>query len=187
MQTHLPRYYFEHLAEDIPAGIVVFLVALPLSLGIALASGAPLLSGVITGIVTELVISWLSGSQLSVSCPAAELTIIVAHAIQTLGSYPVFLSAVMLLGLIQLALGFLRAGVIGAYFPNAVIKGMLAAMGLIQILKQIPHAVGYDAGPEGDEAFFHSDDHTTVNDLLYSWEAVSANPISASVPSASPS
>lgn len=177
MQTHSPRYYFEHLAEDIPAGIVVFLVALPLCLGIALASGAPLLSGVITGIIGGLVISWLSGSQLSVSGPAAGLTIIVAQAIQTLGSYPVFLSAVMLAGLIQLALGFLRAGVIGAYFPNAVIKGMLAAIGLILILKQIPHAVGYDADFEGDEAFFQSDDHTTLTELLYSWEAVSPGAI----------
>lgn len=177
MQTHSPRYYLEHLAEDIPAGIVVFLVALPLCLGIALASGAPLLSGIITGIIGGLVISWLSGSQLSVSGPAAGLTIIVAEAIQTLGSYPVFLSAVMLAGLIQLILGFLRAGVIGAYFPNAVIKGMLAAIGLILILKQIPHAVGYDADFEGDEAFFQSDDHTTLTELVYSWEAVSPGAI----------
>ena len=177
MQTHSPGYYFKHLADDIPAGIVVFLVALPLCLGIALASGAPLLSGVISGIVAGLVISWLSGSQLSVSGPAAGLTIIVAQAIHTLGSYPVFLSAVMLAGLIQLVLGFLRAGVIGAYFPNAVIKGMLAAIGLILILKQIPHAIGYDADFEGDESFFQGDDHTTLTELLYSWEAISPGAI----------
>ena len=173
MQTHPPRFYLEHLAEDIPAGIVVFLVALPLCLGIALASGAPLLSGIITGIIGGLVISWLSGSQLSVSGPAAGLTVIVAEAIDTLGGYSAFLSTVMLAGLIQLALGFLKAGVIGAYFPNAVIKGMLAAIGLILMLKQIPHALGYDTDFEGDEAFFQSDDHTTLTELFYSWEAIS--------------
>ena len=173
MQHHPPRFYLEHLAEDIPAGIVVFLVALPLCLGIALASGAPLLSGIITGIIGGLVISWLSGSQLSVSGPAAGLTVIVAEAIDSLGGYSAFLSTVMLAGLIQLALGFLKAGVIGAYFPNAVIKGMLAAIGLILMLKQIPHALGYDTDFEGDEAFFQSDDHTTLTELMYSWEAIS--------------
>ena len=173
MQPHPPRFYLEHLAEDIPAGIVVFLVALPLCLGIALASGAPLLSGIITGIIGGVVISWLSGSQLSVSGPAAGLTVIVAEAIDTLGGYSAFLSTVMLAGLIQLALGLMKAGVIGAYFPNAVIKGMLAAIGLILMLKQIPHALGYDTDFEGDEAFFQSDDHTTLTELFYSWEAIS--------------
>ncbi len=181
MRSQQPNYYFRHLAGDIPAGIVVFLVALPLCLGIALASGAPLMSGVITGIVGGVAVSWLSGSQLSVSGPAAGLTVIVAQAIQSLGSYPLFLSAVVMAGLIQLILGFLKAGVIGAYFPSAVIKGMLAAIGLILILKQIPHALGYDADFEGDEAFFQTDDHTTLTELLYSWEAISPGAVIVSV------
>lgn len=168
-----PVYYLQHLADDIPAGIVVFLVALPLCLGIALASGAPLMAGIVTGVVGGVLVAWLSGSQLSVSGPAAGLTMIVSQAIDALGSYPVFLSVVVLAGMIQLLLGFLRAGVIGAYFPSAVIKGMLAAIGLILILKQIPHALGYDADFEGDETFLQSDDHTTLTELLYSAQALS--------------
>ena len=129
-----------NLKYDLPAGLVVFLVALPLCLGIALASGAPLFSGVVAGIVGGVVISLLSGSEVSVSGPAAGLAVIVAAAIQKLGSFEVFLAAVALAGLIQIAFGFLRAGVIGDYVPNAVIKGMLAAIGIVIILKQIPHA-----------------------------------------------
>ncbi|WP_139840990.1 SulP family inorganic anion transporter, partial [Methylocaldum sp. 14B] len=143
------NYYVSHLRNDIPAGVVVFLVALPLCLGIALASGAPLFAGIIAGIVGGVVVAWASGSQLSVSGPAAGLTVIVFNAIDKLGSFQVFLLSVVLAGGLQLLLGFLQAGVIGAYFPSAVIKGMLAAIGLILILKQIPHAVGYDADFEG--------------------------------------
>ena len=168
-----PTYYLSHLHEDIPAGIVVFLVALPLCMGIALASGAPLLSGVVTGIVGGVLVAWMSGSQLSISGPAAGLTVIVLHAIETLGSYPGFLLCVVLAGFLQIILGWLRAGIIGAYFPASVIKGMLAAIGLILILKQIPHAVGYDADFEGDEAFWQSDDHTTFSELIYSFQAIS--------------
>ncbi|MGX2040457.1 SulP family inorganic anion transporter [Methylocaldum sp. MU1018] len=167
------HYYLSHLRNDIPAGIVVFLVALPLCLGIALASGAPLFSGIISGIVGGLVVAWASGSQLSVSGPAAGLTVIVFNAIDTLGSFKVFLSCVVLAGVIQLGLGFLQAGVIGAYFPAAVIKGMLAAIGLILIMKQLPHAVGYDADFEGDEAFVQSDSHTTLSEIAYSLQAIS--------------
>jgi len=167
------HYYLSHLGNDLPAGIVVFLVALPLCLGIALASGAPLFAGVITGIVGGLVVAWASGSQLSVSGPAAGLTVIVFHAIDTLGSFQAFLLSVVLAGGLQLGLGFLRAGVIGAYFPSAVIKGMLAAIGLILIMKQLPHAVGYDADFEGDEAFLQSDAHTTFSELAYSLQAIS--------------
>lgn len=168
-----PTYYLSHLHEDIPAGIVVFLVALPLCMGVALASGAPLLSGVVTGIVGGVLVAWMSGSQLSISGPAAGLTVIVLHAIETLGSYPGFLLCVVLAGFLQIILGWLRAGIIGAYFPASVIKGMLAAIGLILILKQIPHAVGYDADFEGDEAFWQSDDHTTFSELIYSFQAIS--------------
>lgn len=150
---HQTRYYFRHIKDDIPAGIVVFLVALPLCLGIALASGAPLFSGLIAGLVGGLVVSWLSGSQVSVSGPAAGLTVIVFNALQQIGSFQGFLVACVLAGVIQLVLGFFKAGVIAAFFPAAVIKGMLAAIGLILIIKQIPHAAGYDGSFEGDEDY----------------------------------
>ena len=148
-----PRYYLENLRQDIPASIGVFLVALPLCLGIALASGAPLFSGMIAGIIGGLVVSWASGSQLSVSGPAAGLTVIVFTAIETLGGFGPFLMSVFLAGVIQIALGYARAGTIGAFFPSAVIKGMLSAIGLILIMKQIPHATGYDSSLEGDESY----------------------------------
>lgn len=167
------QYYLGHLKNDVPAGIVVFLVALPLCLGIALASGAPLFSGLITGIVGGLIVSWASGSQLSVSGPAAGLTIIVLTGIEELGSFQSFLLAVAVAGVLQIALGFLRAGVIGAYFPSAVIKGMLAAIGLILIMKQLPHAIGYDAELEGDEAYMPQDAGDTLTDLLQSFGSIS--------------
>jgi MFS superfamily sulfate permease-like transporter len=170
-------YYLRHLGQDAPAGLVVFLVALPLCLGIALASGAPLFAGVVSGIVGGLVVAWLSGSQLSVSGPAAGLTVIVLNAIDTLGGFQSFLFAVMVAGAIQLLLGFLRAGLIGAYFPSAVIKGMLAAIGLILIMKQIPHAVGFDADFEGDEAYMPADAGSTVEEIFKSFGAVSLGPI----------
>ena len=174
-------YYLVHLKNDIPAGIVVFLVALPLCLGIALASGAPLFSGLITGIIGGVIISWASGSQLSVSGPAAGLTVIVLTAIEKLGSFDQFLLAVALAGLIQIALGLLRAGLIGAYFPSSVIKGMLAAIGLILIMKQLPHAIGYDAELEGDETYMPLDAEGTVLDLFRSFGQISVGAIIVSV------
>lgn len=147
-----------NLKYDLPAGLVVFLVALPLCLGIALASGAPLFSGLIAGIVGGVIIGFLSGSELSVSGPAAGLAVIVATSIQRLGSFRVFLLAVAIAGVIQITVGFLRAGVLGNYVPNAVIKGMLAAIGLVIILKQIPHALGRDEDYEGDFDFFLTSD-----------------------------
>jgi MFS superfamily sulfate permease-like transporter len=174
-------YYVSHLRNDIPAGVVVFLVALPLCLGIALASGAPLFSGIIAGILGGLVVAWASGSQLSVSGPAAGLTVIVFDAIGRLGGFKVFLFSVVVAGLMQLALGYLKAGVIGAYFPVSVIKGMLAAIGLILILKQIPHAVGYDADYEGDESYQQPDEHTTFSEIGYSLDAVSPGAITVSL------
>lgn len=155
---------FKH---DGPAGTVVFLVALPLCLGIALASGAPLFSGITAGIIGGIVISVLSGSNTSVSGPAAGLAVIVAQAIQDLGSYNVFLCAVVVAGAIQLAMGVVRLGVIGDYCPNAVIKGMLAAIGLVITLKQIPHALGYDRDFIGDLAF-KEDGGNTLSDLVVS-------------------
>ena len=144
----------KNLKYDAPAGLVVFLVALPLCLGIALASGAPLFSGIIAGIIGGILISFISGSEVSVSGPAAGLAVIVATAIQNLGSFRIFLLAVAISGLIQIVLGFARAGVIGNYVPNAVIKGMLAAIGVVILLKQIPHALGRDVNYEGDFDFF---------------------------------
>lgn len=132
------------LKHDLPAGLSVFFVALPLCLGIALASGAPLYSGILSGIIGGLVVSMISGSHLSVSGPAAGLTTLVSAAIISLGDYKVFLLAVMIAGLFQVLLGLLKLGTISNYFPSSVIKGMLAAIGIILIAKQIPIALGYD-------------------------------------------
>lgn len=163
---------FSHLKSDIPASIVVFLVAVPLCLGIALASGAPLFSGIIAGIVGGIVVGAFSGSQLGVSGPAAGLAVIVLTAIQDLGAFEIFLLAVFLSGIIQIALGFAKAGIIGYYFPSSVIKGMLAGIGVIIILKQIPHAVGYDKDYEGSLAFNNPDGHNTFSELMYMMEAI---------------
>lgn len=165
IHKHL-AYYLGYLKHDIPAGLVVFLVALPLCLGIALASGAPLFSGLIAGLIGGLVISWASGSQLSVSGPAAGLTVIVLNAIEQLGSYSGFLVSVVLAGVIQLTLGFMKAGIIGAFFPSAVIKGMLVAIGLILIIKQLPHAVGYHKGFEGDESYMNETAASSFQELI---------------------
>jgi MFS superfamily sulfate permease-like transporter len=148
-----PPSFVDNLRADLPASVVVFLVATPLCLGIALASGAPLFAGIIAGVVGGIVVGAASGSALGVSGPAAGLAVIVLNAINTLGSWEAFLLAVVVAGMLQAALGFARAGVIGYYFPSSVIKGMLSGIGLTIILKQLPHAVGYDADPEGNLAF----------------------------------
>jgi MFS superfamily sulfate permease-like transporter len=163
---------FKYLKNDIPAGLVVFLVALPLCLGIALASGAPLFSGIIAGIVGGMVVAFASGSSLSVSGPAAGLTVIVHTAITDLGSYETFLLAVVLAGILQIIFGFLKAGIVGYYFPSNVIKGMLAAIGIILILKQIPHAFGYDKDNEGDFDFIQADGENTFTEILNSIDHV---------------
>lgn len=159
-------YMFKTLKNDMPASIVVFFVALPLCLGIALASGAPLFSGLIAGITGGIVVGSMSGSKIGVSGPAAGLAAIVLAAIGTLGSYENFLVAVVLGGIIQLLFGVLKAGIIGYYFPSSVIKGMLTGIGVIIILKQIPHFFGYDADPEGDFAFFQVDGENTFSELI---------------------
>lgn len=158
---------FANLKSDFASGLVVFLVALPLCLGIALASGAPLFSGIISGIIGGIVVGYLSNSHLSVSGPAAGLTAIVLTSITDLGSFNAFLLAVILAGVIQLVLGFIKAGTISNYFPNNVIEGMLAGIGVIIILKQIPHAFGYDPNFEGDETFLQSDGQNTFSELLH--------------------
>jgi MFS superfamily sulfate permease-like transporter len=160
---------FKHLNRDLPASIVVFFVALPLCLGIALASGAPLFSGVIAGIVGGIVVGLASGSQLGVSGPAAGLAVIVMAAIGNLGSYEVFLAAVVLAGIFQFLLGQFKAGFIAYFVPSSVITGMLTGIGLLIILKQIPHAFGYDADYEGDESFGF-DGHNTFSDIMQAWD-----------------
>ena len=157
---------FKYIKSDLPASIVVFFVALPLCLGIALASGAPLFSGVIAGIIGGIVVGSLSGSKIGVSGPAAGLAAIVLTAIATLGSYENFLMAVVLGGIIQILFGILKAGIIGYYFPSSVIKGMLTGIGIIIILKQIPHFFGYDASPEGSFAFIQDDGENTFSELF---------------------
>jgi MFS superfamily sulfate permease-like transporter len=156
----MKKNYFSTIGSDLPASIVVLLVALPLCLGIALGSQAPLFSGIIAGIVGGIVIGILSGSHLSVSGPAAGLTVIVATGILKLPAYEAFLLSVVIAGFLQILLGFLKAGVIGDYVPNSVIKGMLAAIGIILILKQFPHLVGYDKDYVGDESFSSGDENT---------------------------
>ncbi|MDZ4684999.1 MAG: SulP family inorganic anion transporter [Planctomycetaceae bacterium] len=153
------------LPRDLTSGLVVFLVALPLCLGIALASNAPLFSGLLAGIVGGLVIGALSGSHTSVSGPAAGLTAIVAAQIAALGSFEAFLFAVVIAGVIQVGLGLCRAGFISAFFPSSVIKGLLAAIGVILILKQIPHLLGHDADPEGEMAFRQPDHENTFSEF----------------------
>jgi MFS superfamily sulfate permease-like transporter len=164
--------YLKSFGSEFPSSIVVFLVALPLCLGIALASNAPLFSGIIAGIVGGIVIGLLSGSQLSVSGPAAGLTAIVAAAILKLPTFETFLLAVVICGVLQLVLGFIKAGVIGDYVPNCVIKGMLAAIGLILILKQFPHLIGYDANYLGDETFKQGNDENTFSGIINAFKHV---------------
>ncbi|HEY2647696.1 MAG TPA: SulP family inorganic anion transporter [Puia sp.] len=163
------RKLFKNAAADIPASIVVFLVALPLCLGIALGSGAPLFSGIIAGMVGGIVIGLLSGSSLSISGPAAGLTAIVAVAIGKMPAYEAFLLSIVIAGVLQVILGFLKAGIIGDYIPNSVIRGMLASIGLILILKQFPHLIGYDKDYSGDETFIQKiDSNNTFSDLINS-------------------
>tara|TARA_B110000902_G_scaffold151817_1_gene174431 strand:- start:8039 stop:9619 length:1581 start_codon:yes stop_codon:yes gene_type:complete len=164
---------FKYIKNDLPASIVVFFVALPLCLGIALASGAPLFSGLIAGIIGGIVVGALSGSKIGVSGPAAGLAAIVLTAIGSVGGYENFLVAVVLGGVIQIIFGFLKAGIIGYYFPSSVIKGMLTGIGIIIILKQIPHFFGYDANPEGDFAFFQVDGENTFSEIFKSLNNIS--------------
>jgi SulP family sulfate permease len=162
--------FLDNIRQDLPASIVVFFVAMPLCLGIALASGAPLFAGVIAGIVGGVVVGTASGSALGVSGPAAGLAVIVFAAINDLG-WEAFLLSVIIAGLIQVAMGYFRMGIIAYYFPSSVIKGMLTGIGVIIILKQIPHALGYDADYEGDLSF-QTGDATTFSTLERAMEAI---------------
>lgn len=180
---------FSTWKQDLPASFVVFFVALPLCLGIGLSSTTVaghdhlqnIISGVIAGVVGGVVVGFFSGSRLGVSGPAAGLITIVSAALLTMGSYEAFLVAVILAGLIQFIAGFLGAGVIGNYFPTSVIKGMLAGIGITLILKEIPHAFGYDKDFFGDESFLQPDGHNTFSELLYAFNALELGAIIISV------
>jgi MFS superfamily sulfate permease-like transporter len=160
------KNFFQHIASDFSASIVVLLVALPLCLGVALGSGVPLFSGIIAGVIGGIVIGMASGSQLSVSGPAAGLTVIVATAVLKLQVFEAFLLAVVIAGILQIILGSIKAGVIGDYIPNSVIKGMLAAIGVMLILKQFPHLLGYDVDFVGDESFEQGNRENTFSGIL---------------------
>ncbi|MEY3399102.1 MAG: hypothetical protein RL220_1696, partial [Bacteroidota bacterium] len=172
---------FKYLKQDIPASFVVFFVALPLCLGIAVASGASPFSGLIAGIVGGIVAGSISNSPLGVSGPAAGLTVLVLTGIQTLGDFQAFLLAVVLAGVFQVILAIVRAGVIGYFFPSSVIKGMLAAIGIIIILKQIPHALGDDKDPEGDMNMQQPDGENTFTEIISAIQDPSAGVIIVSV------
>jgi len=156
----------DHLARDVMSGVVVFLVALPLCLGIALASGAPLLSGLISGIVAGLVVGWMSGAQLMITGPAAGFIAVVATQIKALGSFEAVLVAVVVAGLMQIAMGLAQGGFFKSFVPTSVVRGLLSAIGVILILKQIPHLLGRDVDPEGEMSFFQPDRFNTFSELL---------------------
>lgn len=165
------KEFFKDFKQDLPASIVVFFVAVPLCLGIALASGAPLFAGIIAGIIGGIVVGAASGSSLGVSGPAAGLAVIVLTSIASLGgSWEAFLTAVVLAGIIQLVLGYAKAGFIAYFFPSSVIKGMLTGIGLLIILKQIPHALGWDKDVEGDAAFLQADGENTFSEIINAFQ-----------------
>jgi MFS superfamily sulfate permease-like transporter len=168
MTTHSQQIDWK---ADAPASIVVFLVALPLCLGIALASGAPLFAGIIAGVIGGLIVAPISGSALMVSGPAAGLTAIVLAAITQLGDYRAFLVAVVLGGVLQLIFAAVRAGIIGYFFPSSVIKGMLSSIGIVLILKQVPHAIGYDATAMGGESFAEGET-TTFSAVAHAFASI---------------
>lgn len=162
---------FAEIRNDLPAGLAVFFVSIPLCLGIALASGAPLISGLIGGVVGGVLGGLLSRAPLSVSGPAAGMAAVALYSISQLGSFGLFLIAVILAGIIQVILGLARAGVVGRFFPVSVINGMMAGIGLILVLKQIPHALGYDVDFEGDQEFFQKDNENTFSEIIRAFES----------------
>ncbi|MCP4456937.1 MAG: SulP family inorganic anion transporter [Cytophagales bacterium] len=169
--------FLRNLKYDFPSSLVVLLVALPLCLGIALASGAPLFSGIIAGIIGGVVVGFVSGSHTGVSGPAAGLAVVVLNAITELGSFELFLVAIILAGVIQIILGILKGGIIAYYFPSSVISGMLAGIGIIIFLKQLPHAFGDDRDVEGDLEFFQKDGENTFSEIWNMFDYVSAGAI----------
>lgn len=172
---------FKEIKSDLPASIIVFFVALPLCLGIALASGAPLFSGIIAGIIGGIVVGAASGSRLGVSGPAAGLAVIVLGGIATLGSWEAFLAALVIAGLLQIAMGYMKAGFIAYFFPTSVITGLLTGIGILIILKQIPHAFGYDASFLGDESFLQAGGENTFSAITNAWDAFTLGAIVISI------
>ena len=172
---------FSTIKQDLPASVVVFFVAVPLCLGIALASGAPLFSGLISGIIGGIIVGALSNSALGVSGPAAGLAVIVLTSIQSLGAFDIFLLAVVLSGGIQIILGLIKGGIVGYYFPSSVIKGMLTGIGIIIILKQIPHALGYDGDYEGDMDFLQPDGENTFTELFHMIDYITPGAVAVSL------
>jgi MFS superfamily sulfate permease-like transporter len=177
----VPGGLFATWRDDVPAGVVVFLVALPLCLGIAVASGAPLISGIIAGVVGGLVVGALSGSPVMVSGPAAGLTPVVLLGIQQVGGFERLLPAVVLAGILQLLLSGVRAGDVAYYVPSSVLKGMLAGIGLTLILKQLPHALGYDGDYEGDLSFVESSGSTTIGSLAEALQHIQPGAVMAAL------
>ncbi len=171
------KKYIQNFGADLSASVVVFLVAIPLCLGIAVASGVNEMSGIIAGVIGGIVVGFISGSQLSVSGPAAGLTAIVAAGVLKLPAIEAFFLAVVIAGVFQILMGIFKLGIIGDYIPNSVIKGMLAAIGIILILKQVPHLVGYDKDYEGDESFFQITGENTFSSVLKSINHFTPNAI----------
>ena len=167
--------------KDFLSSITVFFVALPLCLGIALASKVPIAAGLIAGIIGGVVVGFISNSRVSVSGPAAGLVVLVLAAIQELGSFESFLISILIAGVIQVFLGVLKFGRLADFIPSSVIKGMLASIGIVLILKQIPHAVGFDADYEGDENFWQLDGENTFTDLLKGMDYLTAGAIVISI------
>ena len=161
---------FSHIKTDISAGVVVFLIALPLCLGISLASGAPLFAGIIAGIIGGIVVGLLSGAQINVSGPAASVALVFLTAITTLGSYEAVLTAALVAGIFQIILGYIRAGTIAYFFPSSMIKGILASIGLILIINQVPHAFGYT----GDRLFGRTE-HGLYENIVGAFSYVASN------------
>lgn len=173
----MPRDMFKDIKSDLPASVIVFFVALPLCLGIALASGAPLFSGIIAGIVGGIVVGAASGSHLGVSGPAAGLAVIVFGAIATLGSWEAFLTALVIAGILQIAMGYMKAGFIAYFFPTSVITGLLTGIGLLIILKQIPHVLGYDKDFLGDQSFLQVGGENTFSAIVTALNSLSPEAI----------
>ncbi|MDZ4756710.1 MAG: SulP family inorganic anion transporter, partial [Bacteroidota bacterium] len=169
------------LKSDLPASIVVFLVAVPLCLGIALASGAPLLSGIISGVIGGIIVGYISKSQTSVSGPAAGLAAVVLSSITRLGTFEIFLTSVFIAGIIQLIMGIAKAGFIAKYVPSNVIKGLLASIGILLIIKQIPHAIGYDNDPEGESAFNQIDGENSFSEIFHALNDFTPGAIAISI------
>ncbi|MBS1495279.1 MAG: SulP family inorganic anion transporter [Bacteroidetes bacterium] len=171
------KNFIRRAGTDVPAGIVVFLVAIPLCLGIAVASGLNEISGIIAGVVGGVIVGSISGSQLSVSGPAAGLTAIVAAALLKLPAVEAFFLAVVIAGIFQILMGVFKFGIIGDYIPNSVIKGMLAAIGIILILKQLPHLVGYDKDYEGNESFVQLSGENSISAFVHSFNFLTPSAI----------